>query len=71
YLLCWCEISKNIETNQNLLFFQHFFAQLTISPADGTASDETDTKKKVFHHSEICLKESAVPVSCSFWLASF
>ena len=46
------------------------FLHITISSAAGTASDETDTKNKTFHHSEICLKESAVPVSCSFWLGA-
>jgi hypothetical protein len=45
------------------------FCHITISSAAGTASDGTDTKHKTFHHSEICPEESAVPVSCSFWLA--
>ena len=42
--------------------------RLTICSPVGTALDENDTTNKVFHHSEIFLKESAVPIQCSYSL---
>jgi hypothetical protein len=74
-----CGKHARVETSRNMpgtpgnylstLNYETSCRTLTISSVAGTASDKTDTRNKTSQRPKTCLKESAVPVHCSFWLA--